>query len=139
MVETTGNQNQVKELEDIESFKEHVMNINDYEHKLGLKIKEKNIDATTIMFLKKETNLSISEIKKRVSAGDYLLEYGLGDDKGLHHINTIKKDLANIGLTVRLFEDDKERKSNFFDNLEEMHKQIALETGLTDEDFKFLY
>ena len=99
-------QDQEKELEDSENFKETNMDLKDYEHTIGLKIEEKEVDAKNLMFLKEEAHQSISEIRNRIATGDYIVEYGFGDDKGLHHINVLKKELARRGLTVLLYEDD---------------------------------
>ena len=132
-------QDQEKELEDSENFKEINMDLKDYEHTIGLKIKEKEVDAKNLMFLKEEAHQSISEIRNRIATGDYIVEYGFGDDKGLHHINVLKKELARRGLTVLLYEDDEEQESYLFDNLEESHRQTAYDVGLTDEDIDMLY
>ncbi len=115
------------------------MDLNDYQHTIGLKIKERDVDAKNLMFLKKEANLSVSDTKNRIANGDYILQYGFGDDKGLHHINILKRELAERGLTVLLFEDDKEQSSPLFDNLEELHKQISNDVGLSDDDEDFLH
>ena len=132
-------QDQEKELEDSENFKEINMDLKDYEHTIGLKIKEKEVDAKNLMFLKEEAHQSFREIKNRIATGDYIVEYSFGDDKGLHHINVLKKELARRGLTVLLYEDDEEQESYLFDNLEESHRQTAYDVGLTDEDIDMLY
>ena len=116
-----------------------MIDLRDYEHTIGLKIKEREVDAKNLMFLKEEAHQSISEIKNRIATGDYIVEYGFGDDKGLHHINVLKKELARRGLTVLLYEDDEEQESYLFDNLEESHRQTAYDVGLTDEDIDMLY
>ena len=131
--------NLADELEESENFKEENMDIKDYEHTIGLKIQERAINAQGIMFLKNETKLSISELKKRLDNGDYILKYGLGDSKGLQHINGLKKALKDKGLTVKLYEDDKEVESYIFDNLEEMDREICHQVGLTDDDIDYLY
>lgn len=131
--------NLADELEESENFKEENMEIKDYEHTIGLKVKERAINAQGIMFLKNETKLSISELKKRIENGDYILKFGLGDSKGLRHINVLKKELKDRGLTVKLYEDDKEVESSIFDNLEEMDREICRQVGLTDDDIDCLY
>ncbi len=127
------------ESEGLENFKGNIMGINDYEHTIGLKIQEREIDARNIMFLKKETKLSISDLKEHIASGDYILKYRLGDTKGLRHINVLKKELKDRGLTVELYEDDKEEESYIFDNLEEMDSEICRQVGLNDDDIDYLY
>ena len=91
------------------------------------------------MYLKKETSLGLSEIKDRLKCNDYIFLYELDNDKGLKKINVVKRELAKQGLTVQLFENDEEENPELFDNLEEMHREIALSVGLTDEDIDSLY
>ena len=86
------------ESEGLENFKGNIMGINDYEHTIGLKIQEREIDARNIMFLKKETKLSISDLKEHIASGDYILKYRLGDTKGLRHINVLKKELKGFNI-----------------------------------------
>ena len=139
MEEITKSHSLAEELKESGNYKETIMDLKDYEHTIGLKIKEREVDAKNLMFLKEEAHQSISEIKNRIATGDYIVEYGFGDDKGLHHINVLKKELARRGLTVLLYEDDEEQESYLFDNLEESHRQTAYDVGLTDEDIDMLY
>ncbi len=99
----------------------------------GLKIAEREVDAKTLMYLKKETSLSLSDIKDRLKRGDYILLYELDNDKGLHHINVLKKELAKRGFTALLFENDEEEESYLFDNLEETYRQISDQCDLIRE------
>ena len=98
----------------------------EYEHTLGLKI-DGEIDAKTIYYIKKETDLSLSEIKQKVKNNDYILESIVGDFPSLQHINRMKRKLSDMGASCRLFQDDEEQTSEFFDNIEQRHIEISKE------------
>lgn len=106
---------------------------------IGLKIAENKVNAKTLMYLKKETSLGLSDIKRKLADGDYIFLYEATNDKGLWKINRVKKELAQQGITVRLFLNDEEEESYIFDNIEKRNREIAHEVGLTDEDIDSLY
>ena len=101
------------------------MNNKNYEHTIGLKIKEDVVDTKTLMYLKKETLLGVSEIKNKIKEGDYVFLFNATNDKGLYKINAAKNELIKQGINVQLFLDDKEETSTFFDNLENSYRQTT--------------
>ncbi len=115
------------------------MNDNSYEFTIGLKIKENEVSAKTLMYLKKETKLGLNELKNKIAKGDYIFLYEASNDKGLWKINSAKRELSKQGATVQLFLNDREEESVFFDNLEKRNREISAEVGLTDEDIDDLY
>lgn len=115
------------------------MTDNNYQHTIGLKITEREVNAKILMYLKKETKLGLSEIKNKVNKGDFIFLFDATNDKGLWKINAAKRVLAQSGLTPRLYLDNREKESTFFDNLERTYRESARESGLTEEDIDALY
>ena len=100
------------------------MNIKNLNETIGIKINTTQVEAKVLMYLKKKTGRSISEIKRTLNEYDYVFQCECCDDEGLHLINQMKLELKSLGADVTLFELGHEVPSNMLDNLEKMHQEI---------------
>ena len=92
---------------------------------LGMKLPVGPVSAKTAMVLKKATGLSLAEIKAKAANDEFIVLCDYVDLKGLELINRLKREMASLGVEVRLFEDGiHERPSELFDNIEETHHSI---------------
>ena len=97
---------------------------------LEIKLASSSLPAKAIMIIKRETGLSISSIKQRAETGRSIFECPVYDDAGLSLINQLKRALQSVDVETRLFENGREVPSQFFDNLEALHKSIDEESEL---------
>lgn len=95
------------------------------EHTLGLKVSDQDLEPKALYCIKKATNLSLSEIKKKISEGDYLQLTEAGEIEELQNINRLKRELAKFGIAVKLYQDDEEESYEYFDNIEKRTIEIA--------------
>lgn len=96
---------------------------------LGMKLPVGPVSAKAAMALKKATDLSLADIKAKAANDEFVVLCDYVDLEGLELINRLKREMASLGVEVRLFEDGVyERPPELFDNLEEMHRSI-------DEDY----
>ena len=97
---------------------------------LGMKLPIRVVPAEVLMAIKKETGMSLSEIKRRISEDEYIFECPVVDDDGLRFMNRFKRVLSErFGIVPRLFEGDREEPSESFDNLEALHRENERQMG----------
>ncbi len=99
-----------------------------YEHTLGIKVEE-SINAKAVYYIKQQTGLSLTQIKEKIKENDYIFEVIVGDLEGLQKINRMKVELDKLDAICHLFQDDEEKSSQFFDNIEQRGIEIAQESA----------
>ncbi len=91
---------------------------------IGLKVAKPEIPAKALMTIKQLTGLPFSEIKSHAENDEYIVEFPAYDDDGLRLINKPKRELKKLKVSTKLYEGDREESSQFFDNMEELYKEI---------------
>lgn len=91
---------------------------------LGLKLRDGNISAQGIKIIRTETNMSISEIKTKVTNHAYIVECDAVDEKGLALIVSLFKKLTRSGIACELYEHGRRSSIEFFGNLGNMYAEI---------------
>ena len=97
-------------------------------HTLGLKIKPLTADPKVLYCVKKLTGISLMAIKDKVAKNDYLLLVDACELEDIRKINTLKRELSDIGVEVVLYRDDEVKTSEYFDNIENRAREIAQES-----------
>jgi hypothetical protein len=100
----------------------------EHEHTFGLKIANDKLNAKTLYCIRKATGLSLSDIKQKISDNDYLMLIVAGDTEGIQNINKLRNELTNFNVAIRLYQDDKEKSSEYFDNIEQTWIDIKKES-----------
>ena len=99
-----------------------------YIHTLGLKVKSSKVDAKGLYCIKKMTGLSLKIIKEKVERKDYLLLVNACELEDICKINSLKRELLDIGIKVVLYRDNEEKTSEYFDNIERRASEIGQES-----------
>ena len=99
-----------------------------YTHTLGLKAKSSKVDARGLYCIKKLTGLSLKIIKEKVERKDYLLLVDACELEDIYKINSLKRELLGNGIEVLLYRDNKEKTSEYFDNIERRASEIEQES-----------
>ena len=87
-------------------------------------------NAQLIMFLRKTTHQSMSDIKRICQTGDSLYECDSADTQGLITINKMNEGIAELGFQTKLFIDDLEVDVETFKNMERRNTEIDSEFGV---------
>ena len=103
----------------------------------SIKLNDTNIAAKPIMFIKKATSLSISEIKSRIANNEPIYECSCTDNKGLALIIKLYEGLSADGVEAQLYEAGFPETLEVLKNALESHRQTALEVGLTEDDIDY--
>ena len=103
------------------------------EDTVSLKIKQTEVPASVLMYLKKKTGSSLSEIKEKIKNKNYLIVLQHYRFKSLKTINQMRRDLMDFNLDVELFEDGALSDPAYFKNLEARYYEEEKELGLLEE------
>ncbi|MDQ0187840.1 hypothetical protein ACFOST_22825 [Cytobacillus kochii] len=89
--------------------------------KLNILLEKDYYEVKHISILRKNTNMSISEIKKLINNNDFILSYNLLEIDELLKMRKIVRLLLDAGAKVHIFEENREVSIQFLDNLIESH------------------
>ncbi|MEK5104924.1 hypothetical protein MKX83_23555 [Cytobacillus sp. FSL M8-0252] len=89
--------------------------------KLNILLEKDYYEVKHISILRKNTNMSISEIKKLINNNDFILSYNLLEIDELLKMRKIVLLLLDAGAKVHIFEENREVSIQFLDNLIESH------------------
>lgn len=89
--------------------------------KLNVKIQKDNNEIKYIAALRKNTNMSMIDIKNKLNNNDYILSCNLLDVDELVELKKNIEALLNVGAKVDFYEDDRQVSKEFLDNLIESH------------------
>ncbi|MED1608080.1 hypothetical protein P4U90_22445 [Cytobacillus kochii] len=89
--------------------------------KLNILLEKDYYEVKHISILRKNTNMSISEIKKLINNNDFILSYNLLEIDELLKMRKIVRLLLDAGAQVHIFEENREVSIQFLDNLIESH------------------
>ena len=95
-----------------------------------IKITPVEPNAQLIMFLRKTTHQSMSDIKRICQMGDSLYECDSDDTQGLVTINKMNEKITELGFQTQLFIDDLEVDVETFKNIENRNIEIDSEFGI---------
>ncbi|MEK4425940.1 hypothetical protein [Solibacillus sp. FSL K6-1523] len=89
--------------------------------KLNMQIEKDTNEVKYISILRKNTNKSISEIKKLLNNNEFILSYNLLEIDELLEMKKIVNLLLEAGAKVHIFEENREVSIEFLDNCIESH------------------
>ncbi len=98
----------------------------------GIKVVTRPLPAKAVAAIRRATGLPISEIQRRAGSGEYLVEKGLSDDRGLLEMIELAEDLSELGVEAELFQGGYERPMEFMRNVYRSHRETAREVGLEE-------
>lgn len=89
--------------------------------KLNILLENDYYEVKHISIARKNTNMSISEIKELINNNDFILSYNLLEIDELLKMRKIVRLLLDAGAKVHIFEENREVSIQFLDNLIESH------------------
>lgn len=95
-----------------------------FDNTIGIKLPVGDVSAKACMSIKAAVGLSLSEIKQRALADEFILLHDADDFDGLKQINELKRELSKHGIETRTFEDGEEVDPELLDNLETLYEDI---------------
>lgn len=93
------------------------------EDTVSLKIKQTEVPAQVLMYLKKQTGHSLSALQEKIRSRDYLIILRHYRFTSLKTINHMREVLMDSNLSVELYEDGELVDSEYFKNLEETYRE----------------
>lgn len=104
---------------------------------MKLKIEKDTNEVKYISILRKNTNMSISEIKELFNNNDFVLSYNLLKIDEMLEMKKLVSMLLDDGAKVHIFEENREVSIEFLDNL--IHSYLESERYLEDIDEQMFY
>lgn len=89
--------------------------------KMNIQIEKDSNEVKYISILRKNTKMSISEIKELLNNDDFILSYNLLEIDELLEMKKIVSLLLDAGAKVHIFEENREVSIEFLDNLIESY------------------
>ncbi|MBD7910552.1 hypothetical protein [Clostridium cibarium] len=100
---------------------------------IGIKIKSNDKIAKCISSIRKYTNLSIGEIKDKITNNEYVMVCGYTDEDGIKKIVKAYKEIISLGVNVEIYEHDRVTTIDFLMNLIDMYGDIARDMQEIDD------
>ena len=94
---------------------------------LGIKIADASISVQGIKIIRAKTDMSISDIKSKVTRNAYIIECDAVDEEGLSLIISLFNQLTSNGIMCELYEHGRLSTIDFFNNLTNMYSEIDTE------------
>ena len=102
---------------------------------IGIKIKTKEQVAVIIKVLRKYTELSMGEIKDKISTGKYVYECRFVDGEGITVIKSIYRELSDADVETEIYEHGRLTNIEFLENLLNRYSEIDEEIDrMLDEE-----
>ena len=105
--------------------------------KFSIKIESDNTPAKSLMTIKKETGLSLSEIKNRIANSEAIFECDCTDSKGLALIIRLYDTLNDQGVSASLYEGQFPETIDVFKNTLQSHRETAKYVGLDEDEIDY--
>lgn len=101
---------------------------------ISLVVNTNKLSAKMLMYLKKETGMSPTELSKKVANHVPLFNWDITNYRSLTTMNRIYRFLESAGLSSNVYLDSKLESIDFFENFAITSLETGLELGLTEED-----
>lgn len=101
--------------------------------KMNVIIEKDNNVVKVISIIKKNTQMSIGEIKERLDTGKFVLSCNYVNTEELKKLKLIVDKLKDMGTSVKLFHDDISVVDEYLDNLIETNEGIEKDMEALDD------
>ena len=102
-----------------------------------IKISGREISPQVLMFIKKNTNQSISEVKRKISNEEPFFCCGLNDNKSLSTIIDIGEYLQTESISFKTLYNGRIEDLSVLKNVLNSHRDTAREVGLDEDDIDY--
>ena len=94
---------------------------------IGLVIRSTPSMAKSIAIIRKYNPVAMSEIKKAIESGDYVLTCEYSDESGVRKIRRCYDQLTKAGMSVEIYEHERLTSREILTNLIQSHRQTERE------------
>lgn len=101
--------------------------------KMNVKVFKDNNEMKAISIIKRNTQMSISEIKEKIDKGHYALSCDYFNTEELEELRVIVKLLKEVGVSLELYQDDRAVIPEYLDNLIASHNEISESRKISDD------
>lgn len=100
---------------------------------VAIKISKTAFSAQIVKIVRKYTDISISDIKKRINNQEFIMSCDHIDDEMIKQIINLYRELSKEDVPCLLYENDRETTCEILENLLQMHKEIDEEIERENE------
>ena len=100
---------------------------------VAIKISKSAFSAQIVKIVRKYTDISISDIKKRINNQEFIMSCDHIDDEMIKQIINLYRELRKEDIPCLLYENDRETTCKYLENLLQWNKEIEEEIERENE------
>lgn len=100
---------------------------------VAIKISKTAFSAQIVKIVRKYTDISISDMKKRINNQEFIMSCSHIDDKIIKQIINLYRELRKEDISCLLYENDRETTCQYLENLLQWNKEIEEEIERENE------